>query len=286
MNYIHTVVLPENIQDVEIEHASIRFIGTATVLLQYAGFTILTDPNFLHQGEQIHLSRGLRSTRLTNPAIELETLPHLDLVLLSHMHEDHFDRLVARKLPRGIPIVTTQQAATALRKMGFRKTYPLSTWQMLTIVKGESHLHITSLPAKHGPGLLAKLLPPVMGTLLEFETTAGKQGLRLYISGDTIMYKELKEIPKRYPEIDLALLHLGGTKVLGILLTMDSKQGIKAVRVINPREVIPIHYDDYSIFKSPLEDFQQAARQAKLEQRVRYLQPGELYTFEVPARHR
>lgn len=36
---------------------------------------------------------------------------------------------------------------------------------------------------------------------------------------------------------------------------MDAEQGVEAVRIINPREAIPIHYNDYEVFKSPLEDF-------------------------------
>lgn len=286
MEYIHTVVLPTSKQNVEVERGSIFFIGTATVLIRYAGFTILTDPNFLHQGDHIHIGYGLRTTRLTNPAIQLNALPPLDLVVLSHMHEDHFDRLVAKKLDKFVPIVTTQQAATVLSKKGFRKTYPLSNWEMLTMAKGECQLHITSMPGKHGPGLSAKLLPSVMGSMLEFETPLGKPAIRLYISGDTLMFKDLKEIPKRYPAIDLALLHLGGTKVLGLMLTMNDKQGVEAIKLINPREVIPIHYNDYQIFKSPLEDFQRAVREAGLEHRVRYLRHGESYEFEVPAGRR
>jgi L-ascorbate metabolism protein UlaG (beta-lactamase superfamily) len=282
MKLMHTIVLPGEPQNSEVEHGSLLFIGTATVLLRYAGFTILTDPNFLPQGEHVHLGYGLRSARLTNPALAFADLPPFDLVLLSHLHEDHFDRLVARKLDKQTPIVTTPQATTALHKQGFRKAQQLSTWETLTIARGECRLHLTALPAKHGPGLIARLLPQVMGTMLDFETATGKHPLRIYISGDTLMYKELREIPKRYPDIDLALLHLGGTKLLGLLLTMNGLQGVKALKLINPHKAIPIHYNDYTVFASPLEDFQGAVREADLEQRVSYLRQGETYNFEVP----
>src|SRR3954454_25065685 len=42
----------------------VRFVGTATVLLRYAGFTILTDPNFLHRGDHVHLGHGMTATRM------------------------------------------------------------------------------------------------------------------------------------------------------------------------------------------------------------------------------
>ena len=54
---------------------AVTFIGTATVLVQYGTLTFLTDPNFLHAGDHAHLGYGLRSKRLTNPALELSELP-------------------------------------------------------------------------------------------------------------------------------------------------------------------------------------------------------------------
>lgn len=281
MNIERIIALPVATSGADTTHGSLLFIGTATVLLQYAGFTILTDPNFLHQGEQAHIGYGLRATRKTNPAIELDALPPLDLVILSHMHEDHFDRVVQRKLDKGLRIVTTHQAAAALKKKGFRSTYPLKTWETLTVTRGSTILRITSMPGKHAPAPLLPFMPPVMGTMLEFQLPAEKTILRLYITGDTLVHKQLKEIPKRYPNINLALLHLGGTKVFGVMLTMDARQGVEAIKMVSPHMAIPIHYNDYNVFKSPLEDFRRAVRSARLEKRVYYLNPGETYTFDV-----
>jgi L-ascorbate metabolism protein UlaG (beta-lactamase superfamily) len=282
MNIERVLALPKAEIRPDTTHGSLFFIGTATVLLQYAGFTILTDPNFLHRGEQVHLGYGLRATRRTNPAMELEDLIPLDLIILSHMHEDHFDRVVERKLDKGLRIVTTPQAAAALKKKGFRWTYALKTWETLTVTRENIVLRITSMPGKHAPGPLSALLPPVMGSMLEFQVPAEKTILRLYITGDTLIHEHLKEIPKRYPEIDLALLHLGGTKIFGVLLTMDGKQGVEAIKMVDPRTAIPIHFNDYNVFKSPLEDFMQAVAAAGLEDRVHYLNSGETYMFNVP----
>ena len=63
------------------------------------------------------------------------------------------------------------------------------------------------------------------------------------------------KIPARYPNTDIALLHLGGTRVLGVMLTMDGKQGVELMRIVQPDLALPIHYNDYDVFKSPLEDF-------------------------------
>src|SRR3712207_7989398 len=95
------LVLPRRNEDPDFGNGSIFFVGTATVLLRYAGFTILTDPNFLHRGDHVHLGYGLISRRQTNPAVEIEDLPPLDFVLLSHMHgdrsEEHTSELQSRQ---------------------------------------------------------------------------------------------------------------------------------------------------------------------------------------------
>jgi L-ascorbate metabolism protein UlaG (beta-lactamase superfamily) len=64
------------------------------------------------------------------------------------------------------------------------------------------------------------------------------------------MIDELKEIPRRYREhnIDLMLIHLGGTTIPGpnlplLMVTMDGKQGLELVKLIQPDITIPIHYE-------------------------------------------
>lgn len=261
---------------------SILFIGNATTLIEYAGFTILTDPNFLHRGEYARLGYGLRSRRLTDPAREIEQLPALDMVVLSHLHGDHWDHVAEARIDRRMPLVTTPAAADTLGGRGFEGTQALATWQTVSFAKGDMTLRITAMPGRHGPRLFSRLLPDVMGCLLEFETRAGERLLRLYITGDTLVHDRLAEIRARYAGIDLALLHLGGTRVLGVLVTMDARQGVELLRLVDPNHAIPIHHDDYTVFKSPLADFQREAEAAGFGPRLHYLARGETYTFGTP----
>ncbi|MFN7994850.1 MAG: MBL fold metallo-hydrolase [Bryobacteraceae bacterium] len=271
--------LPTGGGSADIKGGSVRFIGTATTLIECAGMTILTDPNFLHRGEQVHIGYGLHSTRLTDPAMDFEELPPIDFVLLSHLHEDHFDKLVERKLPRDTPILTTASAARILTRRGFTRSCGLRTWDSVFVTKGEASLRVTSMPGRHGPLLVSAFLPDVMGSMLEFRTDRGATGYNLYISGDTLFIRDLLEIPERYPDVDLALLHLGGTRVLGVLVTMDAGQGIQAAKTIAAHRTIPIHFNDYDVFRDPLDNFVRAVKEAGLQERVRYLRAGERYAF-------
>ena len=259
--------------------AELTFIGTATVLLRYGGFTLLTDPNFLHRGDVAKLGYGLRSRRLTEPAMTIDELPPLDFIILSHHHGDHFDEVAAAQLDKHIPIVTTCHAARKLRGQGFTSPIAVETWESEQFVRGEASVRITAMPGKHGPGPLAALLPPVMGAMVEF-AKAGRVTFRLYVTGDTLIHDGLEEIPQRYPEIDLGLIHLGGTRVLGVLVTMNAEQGIRALRLIRPQVAVAIHYGDYTVFKEPLAVFEEALTGAGLPTAVRALGRGETYRFD------
>ncbi|MCC2628939.1 MAG: putative metal-dependent hydrolase, partial [Thermomicrobiales bacterium] len=214
-----TLTLPDAATAAPIHEGSIFFIGNATVLLRVSGFTILTDPTFIHKHEQTWLGGGLHTTRLTDPAMELADLPPLDLVLLSHFHGDHFDQVAERDLDRALPIVTTPQSAKDLEERGFKrdldralpivttpqsandleergftKCIPLDVWESLNVEKGSARLRITATPARHGPPMVDLVLPDVMGSVLDV-TTADGRASRIYITGDTLVIDELREIP-------------------------------------------------------------------------------------------
>jgi L-ascorbate metabolism protein UlaG (beta-lactamase superfamily) len=278
-----TLSLPASAQAQEAG-GSVTFVGTATVIIRYAGMTILTDPNFLHKGDHVHLGYGLKSKRLTDPAIPFEQLPPIDLIVLSHVHEDHFDKLVQEKLNHEVPIVTAGDGGAKLRAMGFRNVYALKNWETLQVNKGAGTLRVTSTPARHGPAGVAALLPETMGSILDFGNGQPGGNYRMYISGDTLVYDDIRDIPRRFPDIDLALLHLGGTRILGVVkVTMDGEDGVRMLEIVAPKHAIPIHYNDYTVFKSPLEDFAKAARAKGWEGRITYLKHGEIYRF-TPAR--
>ncbi|MDQ3873684.1 MAG: MBL fold metallo-hydrolase [Thermoproteota archaeon] len=284
---VREVMLPMTNSDAaaDLTKGSILFIGNATLLIRCAGFTFLTDPTFIHMHEKVHLGPGLYSERLTNPALEISQLPPIDFVLLSHFHGDHFDQAAVRGLSKSLTIVTNEHAIEELSARGFSNFEKLDKWQSVAFVKGDFRLKITATPGRHGPLPVSMFMPQVTGSIIEFQSAAGANSsyshFRTYITGDTTIFDDIKDIPKHYPDIDLAMFHLGGTTVLGIVVTMDAKEGIEMLRIIKPKKVIPIHYNDYDVFKSSLEEFQNEVRNAHLEDRVHYLRHGDTYNFHM-----
>jgi L-ascorbate metabolism protein UlaG (beta-lactamase superfamily) len=267
------------------DRATVFFIGNATTVIKCNGFTILTDPNFLHRGQRAYLGHGLSTKRRTEPALTVDRLPPLDAIVLSHMHGDHWDRVARKGLDKTLPIISTRHAARKLHRQGFAQATGLDTWQRHELRNEHGSLTMTALPARHAPGPADLLLPPVMGSMLEFADTGGHVLLRMHISGDTLMAKELAEIPSRFPDIDVGIVHLGGTKLLGLLLvTMDGRQGARWVNLIRPRMVVPIHYDDYEAFSSPLSDFRDHVERAGHDSRITYLDRGETFELRIAGR--
>jgi L-ascorbate metabolism protein UlaG (beta-lactamase superfamily) len=249
----------------------VHFIGNATVLLSYGPLTLLTDPNFLHRGQYAYLGYGLLSRRLTEPALDVHELPRLHGIVLSHLHGDHWDRRARHHLDHTVPILTTPHAARRLKVVhGFHRTAGLPTWKSLTLARDGAQVTVTALPGRHaGHAVLRRLLPPVMGSMLAFGPVGGPPRLRLYISGDTLVYDGLDEITERFPAADLAMLHLGGTRLPGgFVVTMDGSQGAELARRLRPRLVLPVHYGDYTVMRSPLAEFLTEAERIGLGDRI------------------
>jgi hypothetical protein len=159
--------------------------------------------------------------------------------VLSHYHGDHFDDVAARDLDRAIPILTTDHAVGQLRELGFAQGLALDTWDSVTVEKGEARLVVTAMPAKHSTDdEVALMLMPVNGSMLDFYR--GEDRLfRLYITGDTMLHDRLHDIPRWYPDIDLGLIHAGGTTLFVTVVTMTGPRLCGPWRSPNPGRPSP-----------------------------------------------
>lgn len=253
----------------------ITHIDTACILLEINGFRILTDPVLDQAGGLYHHGFGAVSKKTADPALTVAELGHIDLILLSHhQHKDNFD-YAGMELAKTIPLIlSTTAAANAVPGIT-----GLRVWDSY-LVENEKvpGLKITATPCQHRPWWLPEFFSgPVIGFVLEFP---GQSNGVLYISGDTVYFKGIPEIAQRFPKIDIGIFHLGSAQFRYLSglgrYTMDGKDLEKAVAVLKPNKVLPIHYRGWSHFKEA-EDLlrKQLKNKSLLVGKVHFLVSGE-----------
>jgi L-ascorbate metabolism protein UlaG (beta-lactamase superfamily) len=119
-----------------------------------------------------------------------------------------------------------------------------------------------------------------MGSVLELYR-GGEVTWRGYVTGDTLYRPWLGEVLERCGPLDAVVPHLGGTKALGITVTMDGRQGADLVELLRPPVTVPVHYDDYDRFTSPLGDFVRAVAERRVPGELRTVSRGETISLRA-----
>jgi L-ascorbate metabolism protein UlaG (beta-lactamase superfamily) len=256
----------------------ITHIGGPTALIEVGGWRILTDPTFDAPGRRYNFGWGTSSRKLAGPAIEAADLSQIDAVLLSHdHHEDNLDPAGRALLPRAGTIVTTQSGAKRLASKGATNAQGLAPWQATTLeARGRTPIEITATPCRHGPPLSRPLVGDVIGFALGWE---GQRHGTVWVSGDTVLYDGVREVPQRL-SVGTAILHLGGVRfpITGPFhYTMTAKDAIELTRLLQPHVAIPIHYEGWKHFREGRDAIERelAAAPADLRDRFRWIPIGE-----------
>jgi L-ascorbate metabolism protein UlaG (beta-lactamase superfamily) len=255
----------------------ITHIGTATLLLEIGSIRILTDPAFDPPGGSYSFGYGTSSTKLTAPAVRPEELGKIDVILLSHdQHEDNLDRAGRALLPLARQVLTTSAGA---KRLG-NNANGLRTLQS-TIVKSDRFENkVTAVPARHGSLGSHLIVGETTGFVLEWPEQ--KHGA-LYISGDTVWFNGINEIARRF-QIGTAILHIGKASfpVTGpIHFTFNTREAVRTIKVLNPRTVIPIHYEGWKHFREPRAEAEKQFAAAGMNNIVRWLPLGESTDIEI-----
>jgi len=261
----------------------ITHIGGPTALIEVGGWRILTDPTFDAPGRRYSFGWGTFSRKLAGPAIQAGDLGEIDAVLLSHdHHDDNLDPAGRALLPNATTVITTESGAKRLTSGGAHNAHGLAPWQATTLeAPGKTPIEITATPCRHGPPLSRPLVGDVIGFALRWD---GQQHGAVWISGDTVLYDGVRDVPKRM-QIGTAILHLGGVRfpVSGPFhYTMTAKDAVELVRLAQPHTAIPIHYEGWKHFRQGREAIERelAAAPADVTDRVRWIPIGEPVELE------
>lgn len=250
----------------------VQLVGGPTMVIEYGGVRLVTDPTFDPPGSYDVGGRTL--TKLSGPALSPEDIGPVDVVLLSHdQHVDNLDGS-GRLWMASIPMVFTTSVA-AVRIPG---TTALPNWQSVDLKRpGGGTIRITGLPAQHGPDGSEHLVGMVTGFMLE------GQGLpTLYVSGDNASLRVVQSIAQRFPVVDLAILFCGAarTPLLGHHnLTLSSSEAVTASRILNVQTVVPAHFEGWAHFTEGGASLSQAFAFENIPERLHLLMPGEKFWY-------
>jgi L-ascorbate metabolism protein UlaG (beta-lactamase superfamily) len=257
-----------------VKGVQLTHIGGPTVLIEVAGWRLLTDPTFDPPGRRYRFGWGAGSRKVAGPSMAVSDVGRVDAVLLTHdHHDDNLDACGRALLPAAGVVVTTTSGARRLAA-GSRGLEPWSTTRLEH--EGRPSIEITATPCRHGPPLSRGITGDVIGFVLAWE---GQEHGTLWVSGDTVLYGAVRDVPRRV-RIDTALLHLGGVRfpVTGpVRYTMTARDAVELCGLIRPRAAIPIHYEGWRHFRQGREAIEREFARAPddVRQRLRWIPIGE-----------
>lgn len=250
----------------------ITHIGGPTALIEAGGWRILTDPTFDPPGKRYHFGWGSVSRKTAGPAITAQDLGPIDAVLVSHhQHGDNLDPVARELLPTWGTLLTTRRASRSLgHGVG------LAAWDTHELTHPDRPaITVTATPCRHGNALFAPISGPVVGFALAWE---GQTDGQLWVTGDTVVYDGLQEVPKRLT-IGTVVVHLGSVRFRYLSgpakYTMSAADAATFLPTVDPQVIVPVHYEGWSHFAEGRAAAEPVLAASSVGDRVRWLDPGE-----------
>jgi L-ascorbate metabolism protein UlaG (beta-lactamase superfamily) len=211
----------------------IQLIRNATLRMKYAGHKFIIDP-FLAVKHSLPSYAG----KSPNPLVDLpipgeQVIEGIEMVIISHLHGDHFDEVAQEMLPKDLPFFCQPGNENQISEKGFLDVTPiedLMQWNGISIRR---------VPGRHGT---SKAILRMMGKVSGFVFSAENEPT-VYWAGDTVWYEDVEKAIDLYqPEI--IITHSGGA-VWGQneFIIMDAEQTINVCEKAPDSLIIAVHLD-------------------------------------------
>jgi L-ascorbate metabolism protein UlaG (beta-lactamase superfamily) len=254
---------------------TLAWLGHATVLINFFGIKILTDP-VLFPRIGIRLPTfTIGPKRLTATALKFHELPKIDLIFLSHAHFDHLDVRTLRCFGKSTAVITARATRDLLRHTRFCKVTELDWEEAETLKTATGEINVGALPVNHwGARKQRDTYRGYNGYLLE------RNGRRIIFTGDTAMTDSFAEI-RRQGAVDVAIMPIGAYNPW-IHSHCSPEQAVEMANAAGARFIVPVHHQTFRLsfepFREPIERFEAALR--KTPERIALREIGE--TFVLP----
>ncbi len=256
------------------EKVTAAWLGHATVLVNFHGVNILTDPVFF---TRIGLRLGpltFGPKRYIACALKPRELPRIDLILLTHAHMDHLDLRSLSRLDRDCQVVTASRTADVFEKLHFRRVAELGWGEEREFQTPRGAVTLAAFQLRHwGARMHHDDHRGYNAYLLE------RAGHRLCVTGDTAL-TDASALGSRGP-VDLCIVPIGAYKPW-VRSHCTPEQAIAMADQARSRFVMPIHHETFRLSSEPMEEpiARFSAALSSTPERIALREIGE--TFVLP----
>lgn len=223
------------------------WIGHATVLINFYGVRILTDPAF---GDRIGLSLGVGTVgpkRYVAPALTVGELPSVDVLLLSHAHMDHLDLPTLRRFAGKTPTVTAKDTSDLLRQARLVNGRELGWGDRTTLRLANGDLEIEAVEVKHwGQRWPSEAPRGYNGYLLR------REGRALLFGGDTADTPRFADLKARGP-FAAAIMPIGAYQPW-IRNHCTPEQAVALADAAGAHYLVPMHHQTFKLSDEPMQE--------------------------------
>jgi L-ascorbate metabolism protein UlaG (beta-lactamase superfamily) len=254
---------------------TLAWIGHSTVLINFFGITILTDPVLVPRIGIRLPGFTIGPKRLIAPALSFDELPKIDLVLLSHAHFDHLDLRTLGCFDRTTRVITARATSDLLKRTRFLEVSELDWGESKTFNTAAGEIHITAFSVKHwGARMQRDMYRSYNGYLIE------RDGRRIIFAGDTSMTENFAALRGHGP-IDIAIMAIGAYNPW-IHSHCTPEQAVQMADAAGARFVVPVHHQTFRLsfepLREPIQRFEAAL--SKTPERIALRKIGQ--TFVLP----
>lgn len=222
----------------------IAWLGHSSSLIEIDGKRFLTDPVWYRRASPFI---WVGPKRFFDNPIQINLLPPVNHILLSHDHYDHLDReAIIYLTEKGIPIITMLGVGDRLIEWGVSSNLvtQMDWWQQLDLGNGFS---VTALPARHFSG---RWLNDRFKTLWGSFAVKGPSH-HVYFGADSGYYDGFRKIGEKLGPFDLTMLDIGAYENEWPWVHMGPENAIKAHKDLRGKLLMPIHWGTFPLAFHP-----------------------------------
>jgi len=229
---------------------TVAWIGHATLLINFFGTTILTDPVFSEKvGIKFLGLFKIGPRRLFYPALSIEELPPIDIIVLSHAHFDHLDIPSLKQFDENIPTIMAKNTADVISNLDRTKVKELD-WNEKFSVMG---IEFEALQVKHFGWRYPWESDRSKGNMNGRSYNAyliSKNGKHILFGGDTAYQNNFTELAERNIEIELAIMPVGAYNPW-IKVHASPEQALAMTKEMKAKAILPIHWSTFRLSDEP-----------------------------------